>query len=162
MLTRIKNLFLGDAGGGAGGDHTQAGFGDKSLRAAAAALLIEAALMDGNFDADERTTIARLLGESFEMDAAGVEALIRDAEVVVGQSVELYGFTRTLKDGLDQPDRVRIIEMLWEVAYADGVIHDYEANLVRRACGLLHVTDQDGGAARKRVRERLDIAALGG
>ena len=158
MLTRIKNLFLGAAAGDAA---AQAGFGDQSLRPAAAAMLIETALMDGDFDDAERTTIARLLAETFDLDAAGVEALIREAEAAVAGSVELYGFTRTLKDGLDAADRVRIIEMLWEVAYADGEVHDYEANLVRRACGLLHVTDRDGGAARKRVRERLDNAALG-
>jgi uncharacterized tellurite resistance protein B-like protein len=45
--------------------------------------------------------------------------------------------------------------MLWEVAYADGVVHPYESNLVRRVAGLLYVTDHDSGAARKRVVERL-------
>jgi uncharacterized tellurite resistance protein B-like protein len=41
--------------------------------------------------------------------------------------------------------------MLWEVAYADGNVDDYEANLVRRVAGLLYVPDRDSGAARKRV-----------
>lgn len=158
MLTRIKDIFFGAAAGDSG----DSADGDDALRAAAAAMLIETALMDGEFDDAERRTITRLLSETFDLDAAGVEALIGEAEAAVAESVELYGFTRTLKDGLDHPGRLRIVEMLWEVAYADGVIHDYEANLVRRACGLLHVTDRDGGAARKRVRERLDNAALGG
>ena len=50
--------------------------------------------------------------------------------------------------------------MMWEVAYADGVLHDFESNLIRRATGLLHVSDQESGDARKRVLERLDIGAL--
>jgi len=161
MLTRIKNLFLGEADDECALGDMQGGFDDQSLAASAAALLIETALMDGDFDDHERKIIAHLLAESFNLEASGVEVLIRETEIVVAQSVELYGFARSLKNGLDQADRVRIIEMLWEVAYADGVIHDYESNLVRRACGLLHVTDQDGGAAKKRVRERLDNTASG-
>ena len=47
--------------------------------------------------------------------------------------------------------------MLWEVAYADGVLHDYEANLMRRVGGLIYVTDRDRGDARRRVLERLGI-----
>ena len=42
--------------------------------------------------------------------------------------------------------------MLWTVALADGVIHDYEANLVRRVCGLLYVSDRESGEARKRAQ----------
>ncbi len=46
--------------------------------------------------------------------------------------------------------------MLWDVAYADGELHDHEANLVRRVTGMLGVTDQDAGQARKRVLSRLE------
>ena len=45
--------------------------------------------------------------------------------------------------------------MLWEVVYADGELHDYEASLLRRVSGLLYVSDWDSGEARKRVRSRL-------
>jgi uncharacterized tellurite resistance protein B-like protein len=67
-------------------------------------------------------------------------------------------FTRTIKDGYSPEDRVEIIEMLWEVAYADGVLHDYEANLLRRVGGLIYVSDQDRGDARKRVLTRMGLA----
>ena len=50
---------------------------------------------------------------------------------------------------------VMLMEMLWEVVYADGELHDYEANLLRRTAGLLHVSDQESGAARKRVLARM-------
>ena len=49
--------------------------------------------------------------------------------------------------------------MLWEVAYADGALHDYESNLMRRLAGLLHVSDRDSGEARKRAIERLGIGS---
>jgi uncharacterized tellurite resistance protein B-like protein len=60
-----------------------------------------------------------------------------------------------INDNLEPEERATILEMLWEVAYADGVVHPYESNLVRRVAGLLYVTDHDSGAARKRVVERL-------
>ena len=44
-----------------------------------------------------------------------------------------------------------LVELLWRVVLADGVVDDYEANLLRRVAGLIHVTDQDAGAARKRA-----------
>ena len=72
-----------------------------------------------------------------------------------GSSTQLYGFTRMINDSLEPEERATILEMLWEVAYADGEVHPYESNLVRRVAGLLHVTDRDSGAARKRVVERL-------
>jgi len=50
-----------------------------------------------------------------------------------------------------------VIEMLWEVAYADGQLHDYEANLLRRITGLLYVSDRESGEARKRVLARLGL-----
>ena len=55
-----------------------------------------------------------------------------------------------------RPDEVsRVIEMAWEVAYADGELHDHEANLLRRLGGLLYVSDRERGDARKRVLARL-------
>jgi uncharacterized tellurite resistance protein B-like protein len=53
-------------------------------------------------------------------------------------------------------ERIDLMEMLWEVVYADGELHHYEANLMRRLAGLLHVSDRDVGAARKRAQARLE------
>jgi len=50
-----------------------------------------------------------------------------------------------------------MMEMLWEVAYADGRLHEYEASLARQVAGLIHVSDRDNGAARKRVLARLGL-----
>ena len=131
---------------------------EDKIPAAAAALLIESAVLDGDFDAIERATIARLLGERFALSAPDVETLIEEGEKAVAEAVELYGVTRILKDGLDHDQRLELMEMLWEVVYADGIVHDYEANLVRRVAGLLHVPDKEVGLARKKALQRLDFA----
>lgn len=69
----------------------------------------------------------------------------------------MYGLTRDIKNSLDHPERVELMEMLWQVAYADGVLHDYEANLMRRLAGLLYVSDQESGEARKRAQRALGL-----
>jgi uncharacterized tellurite resistance protein B-like protein len=73
--------------------------------------------------------------------------------------VEFYTFTRTVKDAFEHEDRVEFMQMLWEVAYADGVLHDHEANLMRRVTGLMHVTDRESGEARKRALRQLGYEA---
>ena len=54
---------------------------------------------------------------------------------------------------------MRLIEKMWEIVYADGVLDDYEANLLRRVAGLIYVPDRESGAARQRVLARLGSAA---
>jgi len=58
---------------------------------------------------------------------------------------------------MDEVQRIEVIEMLWEVAYADGVLDPHEDAMIRKVAGLLYVADFDRGAARRRVRERLGL-----
>lgn len=151
MLKHIKNMLFAD------GAKAQVHRKEAELQLAAAALLVEAAVLDGEFDVAERATVERVLKAHFKLDDAQALELIRDAEAAVEDSNELYTLTRTVKDGLEIEERTAIIEMLWEVAYADGELHDYESNLVRRLAGLLYVSDRDSGDARKRVLARLGL-----
>lgn len=126
-----------------------------TLQVAAAALLVEAAMMDETFDDSERATIERLLTERFDLAAGEVAALVEEARTEVESSNQLFGFTRVVADAFDNEQRVELMGMLWEVAYADGELHDLEASLMRRLAGLLHVSDRDSGRARQAARERL-------
>jgi uncharacterized tellurite resistance protein B-like protein len=154
MIARIKALFDGRRDGAIGTDT-----GVDDLHLAAAALLVEAAVMDGTFDDDERRTIDALLQGSFDLDGEAAAGLIELAESAVAKSSQHYGFARVVKDNFSHDERVRMIEMLWEVAYADGHLHDFEASYMRRIAGLIYVPDRESGAARKRVRDRLAIPA---
>jgi len=129
-----------------------------TLQAAAIALLVEAAVMDGNFDDAEFKVISRSMQNHFGLSEVDAGTVIQMGIEAQSRSVEIYTTTRILKDGYDLEGRIKLLEMLWAVAYADGVLDDYEANLVRRVSGLLHVTDLDSGLARKRVLQRLDNA----
>ena len=148
MINRIKELFAAAPGGGGLAKQDE-------LSLAAAALLVEAASMDGVFDAAEHAAIARLLTERFAMSADEVDTLIAEAGEAINETGQLYGFTRVIKDRYDAAERIHIIEMLWEVAIADGQVDHFESNLIRRVGGLLFVSDRDRGLAKRRVMARL-------
>lgn len=154
MFARLKRLLSDPAPSKASaGQHS---FEEKQL--AAAALMVEAARLDDDFDTEERARIETLLKNHFALSSAEAGELLSAGEQASSDSIEWHGFTRAIKDGFDAEERVALIEMLWEVAYADGELHDYEASLIRRITGLLYVSDRDSGEARKRVRTRLDIS----
>ncbi len=153
MINRVKALFVERRGAPQVRD---AGHSHEELRIAAAALMVEAAQLDDTFDARERDKIRELVTVRFELDAEEGDSLIEEAEARVAESIQIHGFTRVIKAKFSQEERIELVEMLWEVVYADGELHHYEANLMRSLAGLLQVSDRAAGAARKRARERLD------
>lgn len=153
MIKRFKALF-GDKNPA---KHACGRLSLEEYQVATAAVLVEAAQLDNHFDAEERAKIHDLVAHRFGLDSAEAEALIEAAEQAVAHAKPLHGFTRTIKDAFDHDARIELLEMLWEVAYADGRLHDYEASLIRRVTGLLHVSDRESGAARKRALERLGV-----
>ena len=132
--------------------------GSDERQLACAVLLVEAARLDSDFGANERARIHGLLRDRFGLDEGEARALTAEAEETAEASVEWQGFTSKIKDAFDHDERVEMVEMLWEVAYADGELHDYEASLLRRVAPLLYVSDRESGEARKRVLDRLGIA----
>lgn len=153
MLGKIRAFFTAEADSDRLGDHAP-----EELRVAAAGLLLEAASTDGTLEAPERARVAAAIGSHFEIDDAEVEQILRAGEKRVDDAVDIYGFVRVILEHFDQNDRVALMEMLWDVAYADGVLHAHEANLIRRVSGMLGMTDVETGAARKRVMARLGVA----
>jgi uncharacterized tellurite resistance protein B-like protein len=106
---------------------------------------------------EERRKLKILLQERFALGDEETRRLMREAEAREQEAVDLYRFTSVLCAGLDQEGRQRIIEMLWEMAMADGVVHEFEANLVWRAAELLGVSTRDRVRLRKMVASRAGI-----
>jgi uncharacterized tellurite resistance protein B-like protein len=152
MLSIIKSFLNGSD---AAPEPTEGGA--DAMAAAAVAVLVETALLDGDFDQRERDAIHSILVDRFGLSADDAATLIDDA-VAGGEDVNrMYAATRMIREEFSDAERIDVMEMLWEVAYADGTLHDYEANLVRRVAGLLYVRDRDSGQARKRVLARLGL-----
>lgn len=152
MLSRIKAFFADiEAPTNDAGRPHQA----DELQLAAAALLVEAARMDDSFDAREMAKVKELLRARFGLEEDEAEGLLEAAESQVAESHQLFAFTRVVNARFSYEERIELMEMLWQVAYADGQLHDYEANLMRRVAGLIHVSDRDSGDARKRALDQL-------
>jgi uncharacterized tellurite resistance protein B-like protein len=156
MINRIKSLLAGDAPVSSAEAEDSAG---EELRLAAAALLVEVAWQDQDFDEVERGHIAGLVAERFGLTAEEAASLVAAAEQEVAEATQILSFTRVIKDRYSHEERIEMVEMLWEVVYADGVLHDHEAALMRQIGGLVYVTDQERGAARKRALARLKTPA---
>ncbi|MBY0432100.1 MAG: TerB family tellurite resistance protein [Rhodospirillales bacterium] len=152
MLDRLKSLLT--MGGASGQDPGNA----RQLQLAVAALLVEAALMDGHMDEAESDRIRTLLCQRFDLDEEDAARLLAQARQANAAASQLLPFTRLVKDHFSAGQRVELMEMLWEVVYTDGRLHDYESNLIRRIGGLLFVPDQETGAARKRAMARLGVS----
>lgn len=149
MLSKIKSLLFEEAEVSAA---TVASDDDGSI---AAALLIQAALADGEFSADERFVITAILVEDHGATENDAVQLIDELEAKVRESVQLFGFTQAVNESFDFDKKVALIETLWEVILADGIIDHHEDNLMRRLAGLLHIPDRESGLARQRIQARL-------
>jgi uncharacterized tellurite resistance protein B-like protein len=130
---------------------TDASLDDHSLRLATAALLIHAAAIDGSLSEAERHALQDLLKQRFALDDTAAAELIEQAIVADEKAVDLYRFTRVLNERLDENERLRMVEMLWAVAYADGAPSDFENNLIWRVADLLGVSGAERIALRQRV-----------
>jgi uncharacterized tellurite resistance protein B-like protein len=112
---------------------------------------------DDRFDEMERGVISRLLESRFSLSRSDADELLAAGETAASESAELFHFTRIVNERLSFEERVELIEMLWEVAYADGVLDEYEDSLLRRVGGLIYVPDRERGEARRRVLRRLGL-----
>ncbi|HEY3918231.1 MAG TPA: TerB family tellurite resistance protein [Stellaceae bacterium] len=134
------------------------GQGTDALQLAVAALLLEAAVVvDGHFDPRERQVVRGVLTRAFSLSAEATQDLVAAAERRVEASAQLFGFTSTINERVDRARKIEIIEMLWEVAYADGVLDPLEDTLLRRIAGLIDVSDHERGEAKRRVLQRLGL-----
>jgi uncharacterized tellurite resistance protein B-like protein len=132
---------------------------DEELRLAAAALLVHAAVIDGEVASEERRKLKTLLQTRFVLGDEEMRRLMREAEAREQEAVDLYRFTSVLCAELDQEGRQRIIEMLWEVTMADGVVHEFESNLVWRAAELLGVSTRDRIRLKQMVARRIGLTS---
>lgn len=148
MLQRLKQVFKSGEAQKPDFDHVQM---------AAAVLLVEVAMQDEGFDEDERAYIHQVLQKQFDLTPDDSAALMNMAERHASDSVELYSSTKYIRDAWDHDQRVKLIEMLWEIVYVDGVVHDFEANIMRRIAGLIYVSDQESGIARQQAMARLGM-----
>ena len=128
-------------------------FDPDDTRLSLAALLIHCMVIDGAISDKERETLRSVLTRSFGLDGADLDLLIAEAMAAEQEAIDLYRFTSVLKRQLSVDQRVRVVENLWEMVFADGDSHEFEENLVWRVAELLSVSREDRIAKRRTVAE---------
>jgi uncharacterized tellurite resistance protein B-like protein len=149
MLDAIRKLIadLGEE------DHHPSRFGSDDYRLAACALLVHTAVIDGVFADSERARLRALIKQRFDLDDEATDELIAEAVEVEKRSIDLYQFTARLNRTLNTAGRARVVEMMWQIVYADGTVTEFEDNLVWRAADLLGVSREERIALRERVAQ---------
>ncbi len=150
MLDKLRH-FIADVVSPSG--HETRAFGDGDYRLAATALLIHVISLDGPPSEVEKKKLHTLLETRFALDPGTADKLIADATLVEGEAVDLYHFTSVIMRSVDEVGRLRIIEMMWELVYADGNVSEFEDNIVWRAADLLGISSRDRVNLKHRVAD---------
>jgi len=140
----LDNLLAGD-------DAAQETNKLEDTRLAAAALLVHASTVDGYVEEAETERLQSVLRDRYGLPDDQLHELVVAAERTERDAVDIYSFTSKLKKALSEEDRLEIIEMMWEIAFADGEVHGYEENLIWRTAELLGISSRDRIRARKKV-----------
>jgi len=126
-------------------------FNFDSDKIAIVALLISTAKYDGNFDDSEKLKIQKLMESYFSLSSQNTDDLFKAAEEIENEANDLQQFTRSLNEVLDEEEKLKIMELIWKIVMADGIIDSYEENLVRRLSGLLYLQDKDIGNIKNKL-----------
>jgi uncharacterized tellurite resistance protein B-like protein len=114
-----------------------------SIDLATAVLLIEVSRADFQEDKTEQQTIRKLLLNHLSLTQDEVDILLKNAREEADQLVSLQHITRMMNEQMEQQDKVRVIELMWKVVYADGEMDRYEEHLMRQVSDLLYVSHAD-------------------
>ena len=147
MLKSLKNFFQQNE------DKSNILIGDLHLLCG---LMMEAANIDGVLGQDEINKISKVLIEVFHENPADVEMEMHKCLSELDEQKSLHFFTSRINKSFSEEKKLLLIEILWEIILEDGVIHDFESNLIRRLSGLLYISDVQCGNAKKNASEKLN------
>ena len=133
MLQSLKNIFASDKILNAETENTEIDI--------LSGLMIEAANSDGEVTQEELNKISHSLINVFKEDPKAVEVSLTKAFENKDNSNSLYYYTSKLNKSYSNENKIKWIEVLWEIILADNEIHDFETNLIRRLAGLLYISD---------------------
>lgn len=116
-------------------------------------MLVEVMRSDARFHDDEREAVLAALQEKFALDADEAHDLTQRAHETARQAGDLFAFTSRINAHFDMQQKLRMIELMWAVAYADGHLADHERHVMWRVADLLHIPQGAYALARIRARD---------
>lgn len=125
--------------------------GVQDLRVATCALFLEMANIDEEFSPAERKTIFAILKKEFGLPTDVAEELARAAEKELEKSIDLWKFTGLINEHYSDEDKLKIIEMFWQIIYSDGKLSKHEDYLIHKLANLLNIEHRYLMTAKVRV-----------
>ncbi len=148
MINSIKNFFTSKLSVETAEDSEQ------QLKLATAALLIEMMHQDDQVLEEEILAVKESLKVSFNLNSIEANELFLLAEQEAKEAVDYHQFTSLIAKYYSQEQKIKVIEYLWAIAYADNILDDHEEHMVRRIANLISVSHTDFLKAKHRVEER--------
>jgi uncharacterized tellurite resistance protein B-like protein len=128
------------------------GFERRHLQVAVAALLHEARRADYHQSDDEYAVAQKALAEMFGLSSKECVAVLEEGRARAEQLSSFYAPVTIVKRDFSLEERIRLVEHLWRVAYANGRLDPYEDHYVRKIAHLLYVPNTQNMLARNRAR----------
>lgn len=132
---------------------------EHALHLACAVLLVETMRAEPGVQPVERAAVLAALRRKFALPADELDRLVAEAERASRSANDFFAFTSTINDRFGQPQKIRMVEFMWQVAYADGAIGANENHLISKIAGLLYVTHGEYIAAKLRAKEAAGLGA---
>ena len=154
MLNKIKE-YISELGKNSAGISNEEQDNTEIINNACAALLIETALADKVFNDEELASMKQTLKIVYKVEEKDIDELIDESKKKVSESTSLYEYTRLINNLCDYEDKLRLINNLWSIAFADQQLDKYEEYLIRKISDLLHVSHKDFIQQKLLVKETL-------
>ena len=119
------------------------------------ALLLETSMADELLDESEIKTLKTTLISDFKLEENEIDELIEISKKNVDDSTSLYDFTRDINDNFEAKERIKLIESMWKIAYADGNIDKFEEHIIRKVSNLIYVSHSDFIKAKISAKEKI-------
>lgn len=134
MLSKIRDFFKTDLD-----PAEQAEMDESQLRLACAALLIEVAVIDNEFDGDELAALKRILRSEFDIPPEDIDGLVTLAHNECSEATSMYQFTQMINQHCSFDQKFQLISNMWRIAFADGDLDKYEEYIIRKVSDLIHL-----------------------
>jgi len=119
------------------------------------ALMLETSMADDLLDESEIKTLKATLINDFKLEETEIDELIEISKKNVDDSTSLYDFTRDINDNFESEERIKLIESMWKIAYADGNIDKFEEHIIRKVSNLIYVSHSDFIKAKISAKEKI-------
>jgi uncharacterized tellurite resistance protein B-like protein len=124
-----------------------------NIQVATCALLLEMAKIDSEFSEEEQESLLNILKDRYQLSEEDTEDLIQASNEELKGSIDLWRFTNLINRNYAIEEKIQIIEIVWEIAYADGKLDKHEDYLLHKLTKLLHLTHKQLIDAKLKVIE---------